>query len=69
MNVYRVVIKGNDPERLKSNWGDGTYLIRAASFANAEDKAKKLERQGKINSITLEGEDLRDDDIMQVNTR
>lgn len=69
MNVYRVVIKGNDPERKRSSWGDSTYLIRAASFSNAEDKAKKLEYSGKIHSITYEGEDLRDGDIMEVNTK
>lgn len=71
MNLYKVEIEKNDDSKNASNWGTQYYFVIAASFGNAEDKAKKFQKQhGIMKNLVLIGEvSTRDKDVILLKDR
>lgn len=66
MNIYKATFKEKTKE---SYWDNKPLLIVAASFSNAEDKAKNYYSDRELLQITLYGETTKNKDVYQLRDR
>lgn len=70
MKLFKVTIKKNNNDPGHRSWGDEYYMVIAASFGNAEDKAKKFQKtHGVMEDIHYMGEVTRDEDVILLKDR